>query len=124
MGDIVQTEADEIELSITIAAHAGIERIELRNGANVLETIRPYTEADLGNRVRVIWSGAEYRGRGRDTQWRGRAQFTGATITGFETINLVEPGTPVRAARLRHNCLGHHHHRKLHGLRCLARSRC
>ena len=91
MGDIVQTSASEIELNVEVQAHAGIERIEVRNGAEVLETIRPYSEADLGNRIRVLWSGAEYRGRGRNTQWIGRAQFSNSTIASFETINQWNP---------------------------------
>lgn len=88
MGDIVQTAADKVELSCTIAAHAGIERVEIRNAETVLETLRPFSAEDVGNRVRVLWSGAEYRGRGRNTEWRGRAQISGATIGRFEPINL------------------------------------
>ncbi|MDA4845063.1 DUF3604 domain-containing protein [Hoeflea poritis] len=91
MGDIVKTDASEVELAVEICAHAGIERVEIRNGVRVLETIRPYTEADLGDRIRVLWSGAEYRGRGRNTNWGGRAQFSGTTISRFETINRWNP---------------------------------
>lgn len=76
---------------MTLCAHAGIERIEVRNGARVLETIRPYSIDDLGNRIRVLWSGAEYRGRGRNTEWVGRAQFDGITISDFATINQWNP---------------------------------
>jgi len=74
-----------------VAAHAGIERIEIRNGTTVLETVRPYAEADLGGRIRVLWSGAEYRGRGRNTTWRGRAQLDAAKIDRFEMINQWNP---------------------------------
>jgi hypothetical protein len=91
MGDIVQTSADEVELAVSIKAHAGIERIEIRNGADVLETLRPYSESDLGRRIRVLWSGAEYRGRDRVTTWSGRAQFNGTVIERFETINQWNP---------------------------------
>jgi hypothetical protein len=91
MGDIVRTGDAEATLSFEVGAHAGIERIEIRNGLDVLETIRPYGESDLGRRVRVLWSGAEYRGRGRNTTWRGRARVTGARIERFETINLWNP---------------------------------
>jgi len=91
MGDIVRTDAAHIELSLTVQAHAGIERIEIRNGETVLETVRPYAAEELGERIRVVWSGAEYRGRGRNTTWRGRAQFCGAVIDRFETINLWNP---------------------------------
>ncbi|MEM1047914.1 MAG: DUF3604 domain-containing protein [Pseudomonadota bacterium] len=91
MGDIVRTNAEAVILSIGIEAHAGIERIEIRNGETVLETVRPYEESDLGDRIRVLWSGAEYRGRGRNTEWRGRAQFNGTAIRRFETLNLWNP---------------------------------
>jgi len=91
MGDIVETGATEVEISFSVLAHAGIERIELRNGLEVLETIRPFGTADLGNRVRAVWSGAAYRGRGRELYWRGRAVFPGARIERFETVNLWNP---------------------------------
>ena len=91
MGDIVQTASRTAQLTFTVMAHAGIERIEIRSGARVVETVRPYAEADLGNRLRVLWSGAEYRGRGRNTVWRGRAKLPQARIERFETINLWNP---------------------------------
>lgn len=91
MGDIVQTNANAVELGVSVKAHAGIERIEIRNGSEVLETLRPYTKRDLGNRIRVLWSGAEYRGRDRITTWNGRAQFNGTVIERFQTINQWNP---------------------------------
>ena len=91
MGDIVQTNAETVQLNLEVRAHAGIERIEIRNGVEVLETLRPYDEKDLGKRIRVLWSGAEYRGRGRDTKWVGRCQFEGTTIERFATINQWNP---------------------------------
>ena len=87
MGDIAQTSDDEVDISIEVVAHAPIERIDVLNGADVVSTIRGYDEADLGNRVRVIWQGAEYRGRGRQTYWRGRAQFDGSQIIQMDKIN-------------------------------------
>ncbi|MEX0340936.1 MAG: DUF3604 domain-containing protein, partial [Arenibacterium sp.] len=91
MGDIVETSAQEVHLTARILAASGVERIELRNGARTLEVLRPYQPEDLGQRIRVIWSGAEYRGRGRDTVWRGQARFEGARITRFERINHWNP---------------------------------
>jgi len=70
-----------------VAAHSAIERIEVRNGTEVLQTIRPYTEGDLGSRIRVLWSGAEYRGRGRQSDWTGRAIFRGSRIQKMKKIN-------------------------------------
>jgi Protein of unknown function (DUF3604) len=91
MGDIAKVSSDKAMLSFEVAAHSGIERVEIRNGMEVLETVRPYTENDLGRRIRILWSGAEYRGRGRNTNWRGRARLSDAHIERFETINLWNP---------------------------------
>ena len=87
MGDICQVAGDEVEVSFSVLAHAGIERVDLVQSETTIETFRTYGIDDLGNRIRVIWSGAEYRGRGRDTRWQGRAQFHGAQIRHLEMIN-------------------------------------
>lgn len=87
MGDIVQTDDAKVTLSLKAITQYGIERIEIRNGTEVLQTIRPYAETELGDRVRVLWSGAEYRGRGRMTDWKGRVKFGGATIERMAKIN-------------------------------------
>jgi hypothetical protein len=87
MGDIVQTDESNVTLRIEVAAQSPIERIEVRNGKEVIETLRPYRSAELGERVRVVWSGAEYRGRSRESNWEGKARFGGATIKNLEKIN-------------------------------------
>lgn len=87
MGDIVRSRQDSAILSLVINAHSPIERIEIRNGTTVVETWRPYSAGDLGQRIRVLWGGAEYRGRGRQSAWRGSAVFRQAEITRFQKIN-------------------------------------
>ena len=87
MGDIAQTADDRVTLRVEATTQTPIERIEIRNGTQVLATLRGYAAGDLGERVRVLWSGAEYRGRGRDTNWKGSARFTGATIRRIGKIN-------------------------------------
>jgi hypothetical protein len=87
MGDIVRSDADAVELLLHVVTHAPIERIEVRNGTTVVDTLRPYAASDLGSRVRVVWSGAEYRGRGRQSTWIGSARFRGCTITKLAKIN-------------------------------------
>ena len=71
MGDILRSDAEAVQFSVEALASAPIERLEIRNGLDVLETWRPYDEAALGRRIRVIWEGSEYRGRGRQTIWDG-----------------------------------------------------
>lgn len=41
----------------------------------------------MGHRIRVIWSGAEYRGRGRQSTWTGRAVFKACHIERLAKIN-------------------------------------
>lgn len=88
MGDILHTDDKTVEIAIEVSAGAPIERIEIRNRMSVLETWRPYAENDLGSRVRVIWEGSEYRGRGRQSIWDGSAEFEGNTIRKTTSINL------------------------------------
>ena len=88
MGDIVQTADREAALSLHVITQTPIERIEVRNGKEVVQTLRPYAESDLGNRLRVLWSGAEYRGRGRDSAWSGEARFDHANIRRIAKINV------------------------------------
>ena len=87
MGDIVQTSGDSVTLKVEVSAQNPIERIEIRNGMETLKTVRGFSENDLGERIRVVWSGAEYRGRGRETNWKGRVSFGGAQIRHMEKIN-------------------------------------
>ena len=87
MGDIVQTDSSSAELQFNVHAMSPIERIEVRNGKEVVQTLKPYAEKELGSRIRVIWTGAEYRGRGRQSSWTGAARFKGARITELTKIN-------------------------------------
>lgn len=88
MGDILHTEEQSIEFEIEVSAGAPIERIEIRNRTTVLETWRPYTERELGSRLRIIWEGSEYRGRGRQSIWDGSAEFEGNDVKRVQPINL------------------------------------
>ena len=87
MGDIVQTNDDTVSLTFEVITQAPIERIEIRNGLEVVSTQRSFDESNLGSRIRVLWSGAEYRGRGRDTNWKGEVRLEGAEIQRMEKIN-------------------------------------
>lgn len=96
MGDIVKVNGDRAALRLKVAAPVGIESIEVRAGTEVVMRHRTYTEADLGRRVRVMWAGAEYRGRGRNTLWQGTAQVSGARIEGFAPVNRLNPELELR----------------------------
>lgn len=88
MGDIVGLRGSSARVSVKIEAGAPIERVDLRCGSRTLETLRPYTPDTLGRRIRVIWEGAEYRGRGRMTVWDGKLAVRDNTIESFAPINF------------------------------------
>jgi len=87
MGDILQCGDDEVTLRVSMHASAPVERVDIRNGLETVETFRPYQEADLGRRIRVLWEGSEYRGRGRETIWDGHAELSGNSFARLEPIN-------------------------------------
>jgi len=92
MGDVVETQLGEVRIHADIVGSAPIERIEVRNGMETVETIRPAVEQVAeGNRIRVVWEGAEYRGRFRQTIWDGEARFEGNEIIAAEPINFLNP---------------------------------
>jgi len=92
MGDVVETRLDHVTVRGEVLGSAPIERIEVRNGMETVETIRPAAaEGASGNRIRVIWEGAEYRGRFRQTVWDGEARFAGNEILSAKPINFYNP---------------------------------
>ena len=103
MGDILQCDDDSVTLEIDVSAGAPIERIEIRNRTSVFETWRPYTHPQLGRRIRIIWEGSEYRGRGRQSVWDGTATFEGNSIESFQSINLWNIDKPLHQSQ--HNQL-------------------
>ena len=88
MGDILRSDEGSVEFTVEALGSAPIERIEIRNRLDLLETWRPYRETDLGRRIRVIWEGSEYRGRGRQTMWDGGCTLDGNRFERIAPINL------------------------------------
>jgi hypothetical protein len=88
MGDIVHLPEGGARLRIEARGSAPIERIDLFNGLEHLETMRPYGPEELGNRIRVVWEGAEYRGRFRQVIWDGTATLSGNRILAARPINF------------------------------------
>jgi hypothetical protein len=99
MGDIVRPGAVPMQLGMEVIGTAPVERLDILHGTQLVQTVRPYTAADLGRRVRVLWQGAEYRGRGRETSWRGRLALTGNRIARFAPVNFLNPERQVRETK-------------------------
>jgi hypothetical protein len=103
LGAILAGVRDEAaEFALEILAGAPVERVEIRNRTRLLETWRPYAEGDLGRRIRVLWEGSEYRGRGREARPINRFNldrrfeadatglaFDGVTTGGFMGVEAV-----------------------------------
>ncbi|MEX2450096.1 MAG: hypothetical protein WD407_04505 [Rhodospirillales bacterium] len=88
MGDIVHLPSGDMEIDVDILSRAPIERVDIFNGLEHIETVRPYGNDDLGNRIRVVWEGAEYRGRFRQVIWDGTALFSENTLVDARPINF------------------------------------
>jgi hypothetical protein len=87
MGDIAHVRGSAVSLTVRIDAPAPIERVDVLRGADLIRSLRPYSAESLGNRVRIYWRGAEYRGRGRNTRWKGEVIARQAKITAMEPVN-------------------------------------
>ena len=96
MGEIVRPGSEPMHLAVTAIGTAPIERIDVFHGPRLVETHRAYGAADLGRRVRILWSGAEYRGRGRETAWKGKLALAGARFERFQPVNFLNPERPCR----------------------------
>jgi hypothetical protein len=96
MGDIIRPGSVPMRLAVEVVGTAPVERVDVLHGTRVAQTVRPYTAADLGRRVRVLWQGAEYRGRGRETHWQGRLALEGGRIMRFAPVNFLNPERQVR----------------------------
>lgn len=96
MGDIVRPGATPMRLAVEAIGTAPVERVDVFHGATPVRTVRPYAASDLGRRVRVLWQGAEYRGRGREVVWQGKLAVAGNRIARFSPVNFLNPERRVR----------------------------
>lgn len=87
MGDIASVDQETVDLVVNVAASAPIERLDIFDGLDGLETVRFYDNQALSNRVRLVYEGAEYRGRARTTNWDGSLTIGGNRILRTSVIN-------------------------------------
>jgi len=91
MGDIIRPGGATLRLAAEVIGTAPVERLDVLHGRNVVQSVRPFAASDLGRRVRVLWQGAEYRGRGRETLWQGKLSVAGNRIVRFAAVNFLNP---------------------------------
>ena len=91
MGDIVRLPSGEMDLEVSLVASAPLERVDIFNGLDLVETITPFERSELGNRIRILWEGSAYHGRFREVIWDGRAEFIGNDVTEIVPVNFLNP---------------------------------
>lgn len=96
-GATVAAGADDLPAEITVAGTAPIERIELFAGNEVIETYPATVTRRVGRRLRVMWSGARVRARGRMQDWTGGLTIEGARIVGVTPYAFDAPMHGVRS---------------------------
>jgi hypothetical protein len=78
MGQIIEIGNISPTINVTIHTTTPIEDVQVRNGLDTIAVLHPFTESDLGSRIKITWSGAEVRGRAKITwsgaEVRGRAR--------------------------------------------------
>jgi len=92
MGDVIPLDADStVDFQVRVVGSAPIERVEVFSGGKRIGVHRPFQITGHERRLRVLWEGARYRGRGRKTVWGGSLGFTGTAIERFQPINNWNP---------------------------------
>lgn len=96
MGDVVEAGAGTPQLHVRLVGTAPIEHVEVRNGLQVVKTVRPYGVDDLGRRLKVVWRGAEVRGRDRLVRWDGGLHVRDNRIVDAIPINFWNANQPLQ----------------------------
>ncbi len=96
MGDIVSVSKSTPVLKANIAGTAAIESVAVRNGLEGVRTIRPHRDGDPGNRIKIIWGGAEVRGRARSVRWDGHLRIHNNRIRNATAINFWNANQPLK----------------------------
>ncbi|HRD75134.1 MAG TPA: DUF3604 domain-containing protein [Hyphomicrobiaceae bacterium] len=87
MGDIAEVADAEVDLVIDVVGSAPIERVDVFDATKLIETYRPFSDSDLGARIRLLYQGAEYRGRARTTIWDGVLELEANGIASASVLN-------------------------------------
>ncbi len=88
MGDIVQVgDKGDVELNVEATGSAPIIQLDIFDGPDIIKTVHYGDRTTQSHRIRMTFSGAEYRGRSRNTTWDGHLSITGNVIESAEMFN-------------------------------------
>ncbi len=99
-GDIVEASKPPV-FHVAVHGTAPIENVQLRNGARVVKTHRVGDNGLPSRRIKLLWGGAQVRGRGRQVEWDGMLRLRGNHIVAYEPVNFhnIEKGCVRRGER-------------------------
>jgi len=102
MGDAVKLKNETPVLHGNIIGTSPIENIQIRIGASSVKTLRPYSPIDLGSRIKLVWSGAEVRGRDRKSNWDGKLEIKENELLKANPVNFWNADQPLEMIDNRH----------------------
>jgi hypothetical protein len=88
--------AGGVSLEVNVVGSAPLERITVFVGSEAVHVERLHRP--VGRRVRLLWEGAECRGRGRETKWDGQATLTGTRYRRAQAVNFLNPDRVLQTA--------------------------
>ncbi|MCF7838316.1 MAG: DUF3604 domain-containing protein [Candidatus Marinimicrobia bacterium] len=94
MGEAFSGTGAAVTLKLDVLTPSAIERIDVFNGKDSVATWRPDCPPD-SRRIKLLWEGAAYRGRGRETNWDGTATVVGNACLAATPINCWNPERPL-----------------------------
>ena len=104
MGDIARVADGEVELVIEVVGSAPIERLDIFDGLDLHRDGAALRQRPTSaRRVRLVYEGAEYRGRARTTTWDGSLAHRGQPHPAHGRDQQLEPRSrhPERRTRPR-----------------------
>jgi len=97
MGDILESGFEGAELRVAVEGTSPLERVEVWNGKSLLAE-RPAESEDPspGRRFKILWGGAEVKGRGRLVSWDGTLDLEKNNIAHVASINFLNANHPLK----------------------------
>jgi len=96
MGDVVGVAGAIAELRLNVVGTGAIERVDVFNGCDLVETVSPGPVPQDSPRIKIVWSGAEVRGRARRSDWDGALALSANSIVDVAPINFWNPDRQIR----------------------------
>jgi hypothetical protein len=90
MGDIAQPGNESMRLEVEAIGSAPVERIDIFHGPERVRTALAEGPGG-GSRIRTLWRGAEYRGRGREVIWRCAITLENGRFSRAKAVNFLNP---------------------------------